>query len=215
MHGRRVLFVFAGGESSPPVGGLLCLDPVTGKIIFRFPWRSPRHASANASTPVVSGTRVFISSSYDVGGVMLEVQPDFSFKEVYRTKAYASHWATPILHEGHLYGFANNKLVCMNWKTGERVWRIVPKLAGENFQSLEGSGRGADRYRPPPGEDGFGIGSLIYADDHFLCLGENGLLAWRRAPHRAARTRSQPRLSQDARSAELVRTADCSRRPLH
>lgn len=178
MQGRRVLLVFAGGESNPPIGGLLCVDPDSGKIYDRFAWRSPRNASVNASTPVVSGNRVFISSSYDVGGVMLEVQNDFTFKEVYRTKAYASHWATPILHEGFLYGFANNKLVCMDWSTGERIWRTVPKLDRAEFQSLEGTGRGADRYRPPPGEGGFGIGSLIYADGRFLCLGENGLLAW-------------------------------------
>ncbi len=62
MYGRRVLFVFAGGESSPPSGGLLCLDPATGKINARFPWRSPRHSSVNASTPVVCGNRVFILS---------------------------------------------------------------------------------------------------------------------------------------------------------
>jgi outer membrane protein assembly factor BamB len=178
MHGRRVLLVFAGGESSPPVGGLLCVDPTTGKIHDRFAWRSPRHASANASTPVVSGNRVFISSSYDVGGVMLEVRPDFTFKEIYRTKAYASHWATPILIDGFLYGFANNKLVCMDWATGERVWRSVPQVGSAEFQPLEGSGRGADRYRPPVGDGGFGIGSLIHADGHFLCLGETGLLAW-------------------------------------
>jgi outer membrane protein assembly factor BamB len=177
LHGRRMLLVFAGGESSPPVGGLLCIDPATGNITGRYPWRSPRHASVNASTPAVSGNRVFISSSYDIGGVMLEVQPDFTFKEIYRTKACASHWATPIAVGEYLYGFANNKLVCMNRATGERVWRTVPKTGEAVFQSLENGG-GAARYRPPPGDDGFGIGSIIYADGKFLCLGENGLLAW-------------------------------------
>jgi outer membrane protein assembly factor BamB len=178
LYDRRVLFVFAGGESSPPVGGLLCLDPDTGKIYSRFPWRSPRYASVNASTPVVSGNRVFISSSYDVGGVMLEVQPDFTFKEIYRTKAYASHWATPILHDGSLYGFANNMLTCMAWKTGTRTWREVIKIEGIESQVVAGSGSGADQYREPPGKAGVGIGSLLYADRRFLCLGENGLLAW-------------------------------------
>lgn len=177
MHGKRLVFVFAGGESSPPVGGLLCVDPETGEILDRFPWRSPRAASANASTPVVDGNRVFISSSYDVGGLMLEVTPEFKFREVYRTKAYASHWATPILVDGYLYGFANNKLVCMDWETGERMWRTVPKIGDHAFSSA-GSGRGGDRYRPPPGKEGFGIGSLVFVDGRFLVLGENGLLAW-------------------------------------
>ncbi len=178
LHGKPMLLVFAGGESSPPVGGLLCVDPADGTVTGRFAWRSPRHASVNASTPVVDGNRIFISSSYDVGGVMLDVQPDFTFREIYRTQAFASHWATPILVDGCLYGFANNKLVCMDWQTGERLWRIVPKTGDQAFQALETAGGGANRYRPPPGRDGFGIGSLIFADGKFLCLGETGLLAW-------------------------------------
>jgi outer membrane protein assembly factor BamB len=178
MHGRRIVFIFAGGESSPPVGGLLCLDPVNGKILDRFTWRSSKYASVNAQTPVVFGNRVFISSSYDIGGVMLEVQPDFTFKEVYRTKAYASHWATPILRDAYLYGFFNNKLVCMDWNTGERKWRTVPRLPMGAQEAKPSSGRGADRYRPPPGRSGFGMGSMIYVDGRFLVLGENGLLAW-------------------------------------
>jgi outer membrane protein assembly factor BamB len=110
---------------------------------------------------------------------MLEVQPDLTFKEICRTKAYASHWATPILLDGHLYGFYNNKLVCMDWNTGERVWRVVPKLpSSDQAMDGKGSGRGADRYRPPPGKSGFGIGSMIYVDGRFLVLGENGILAW-------------------------------------
>lgn len=178
IHGRRVVFFFAGGESSPPVGGLLCIDPVSGEILDRFAWRSPKYASVNAQTPVVSGNRVFISSSYDIGGVMLEVQPDFTFKEVYRTKAYGSHWATPILRDGYLYGFFNNKLVCMDWNTGTRKWRTVPKIPVPDQVAQAGTGRGADRYRPPPGKSGFGIGSMIYVDGRFLVLGENGMLAW-------------------------------------
>lgn len=177
VHGQRVVFVFAGGMTSPPVGGLLGLDPESGKIHCRFPWRSPRVFSANASSPVVSGNRVFISTSYDIFGAMLEIQPDLSCRLAYQTKAYASHWTTPILHDGYLYGFANNKLTCMEWTTGERKWRQTLRYGEEQNPSM-GSGRGADQYREPPGSSGFGIGSLIRAGGHFLALGETGLLAW-------------------------------------
>ena len=64
----------------------------------------------------------------------------------------------------------------MDWETGERIWRMVPKVGRDEFRAP--SGDGADHYRPPPGQDGFGIGSFIYADGRFLALGENGLLAW-------------------------------------
>jgi len=181
MHGQRVLFVFAGDKSDPPVGGLLALDPESGRTHFRVPWRSPRYFSVNASSPVVSGSRVFISSSYDVLGAMVEVRPDLTHAPAYTTRAYASHWTTPILRDGHLYGFFNNLLVCMEWESGRQVWKQALKLgAGESESDEAPAGRktGADQYREPPGSQGFGFGSLVWADGRFICLGETGLLAW-------------------------------------
>ncbi|MDD4870033.1 MAG: PQQ-like beta-propeller repeat protein [Kiritimatiellae bacterium] len=184
MYGKRVLFVFAGGMSDPPTGGLLGLDPLSGKIHFSFPWRSPRYFSVNASSPVISGNRVFISSSYDVYGAMIEVQPDLTHKLVYATRNYASHWMTPILRDGYLYGFVNSILVCMEWDTGKLIWKKRLKLGDKNGDEdpdneiLHQEFRsGADQYRDPPGSKGFGFGSLIWVDGHFLCLGETGLLA--------------------------------------
>ena len=157
FHGQRLLLVFAGGMSRPPVGGLLGIAPDSGTLRFRVPWRSPRYTSVNAQTPVVSGHHVFISTVYDAGGVLLEVQPDLTCREVYRTQAFASHWMTPILKDGYLYGFKNETLVCMDWSTGEAAWsRKLANAAGERY----------------------GRASLVSADGRFLCLGASGLLAW-------------------------------------
>lgn len=182
MYDRRILFVFAGGMSKPPVGGLLGIDPASGKIHFRFPWRSPRYFSVNASSPVVSGNHVFISSSYDIYGAMLEIQPDLSHKLIYTTKTYGSHWTTPILRNGYLYGFANDKLVCMNWQTGQLIWSERLRTADEKESpdaaaSEPGIRSGAEQYRQSPDSNTFGFGSLVWADNHFICLGETGLLA--------------------------------------
>lgn len=180
MSGRRVLLVFAGGMTEPPDGGLLGLDPATGTTHFRFPWRSPRYFSANACSPVVQGQRVFISSSYDVYGALLEIGPDLAVTLAYRTRAYASHWATPILKDGYLYGFQNNQLTCMEWGTGKRIWQRVLRWGpteGEG-DAPPRTGHGADQYREPPDAAGFGLASLTRVGDRFLCLGETGLLAW-------------------------------------
>ena len=40
LHGKDVAVVLAAGESRPPHGGLLLLDPMTGKLHSRFPWRA-------------------------------------------------------------------------------------------------------------------------------------------------------------------------------
>ena len=41
VHGKRRVFVFAGGESSPPTGGLLSIDPANGRVDFSFPMAQP------------------------------------------------------------------------------------------------------------------------------------------------------------------------------
>jgi outer membrane protein assembly factor BamB/dienelactone hydrolase len=183
MHDKRILFVFAGGMSDPPVGGLIGLDPESGKVHFTFPWRSPRTFSVNASSPVVSGNRVFISSSYDIHGAMIEIQPDLTHKMIYRTRDFSSHWMTPIVRDGYLYGFANDKLVCLEWNTGKLMWGKRLKLGQEDVDKNDDTTRsgvkyGADQYRPAPDRQSFGFGSLTWADNRFLCLGETGLLAW-------------------------------------
>ncbi len=199
MHGKRILLVFAGGMSDPPVGGLLGIDSDSGKIHFRQPWRSPRYFSANASSPVVSGNRVFISSTYDIYGAMVEVQPDFTAKLAYRTRNYASHWMTPILKDSYLYGFYNSVLVCMEWQTGNLIWKQAVKLGGDGSEatgqnSIPSRKFGADQYRAPPGKQGFGFGSLIRVDNHFICLGETGLIAWLDLSPAGCRIRSSCRL---------------------
>jgi outer membrane protein assembly factor BamB len=60
LRGKPRVLVFAGGESRPPSGGLLCIDPAEGSVDFRFPWRADKYESVNASTPiVVDSQRVF------------------------------------------------------------------------------------------------------------------------------------------------------------
>ena len=80
IHGQRRVFVFAGGESDPPTGGLMSIDPATGHVDFVFPWRSRTHESVNASCPVVFDNKVFISASYRTGSALVDVQPDFTHK---------------------------------------------------------------------------------------------------------------------------------------
>ena len=51
MRGRERLFVLAGGDSRPPIGGLLMLDPRTGALDFRYPFRSRRYESVMGAIP--------------------------------------------------------------------------------------------------------------------------------------------------------------------
>lgn len=146
---RRWCFVFARG-------GLIGFDPVLGKIDFHYPWRAKSLESVNASTPVVIGDEVFISETYGPGSSLLKAQPGkvtvvWNDDPRKREKAMLAHWNTPIYHDGYLYGCSgrhteNADLRCIEWKTGKVMW-TVPRTTRV---------------------------SLMYADQHFIWLGEFG-----------------------------------------
>jgi hypothetical protein len=139
-------------------GGLVGLDPATGKEDFHYPWRANLLESVNASNPVVVGNRVFISECYGVGSALVEVRPG-GCKEVWtdrgkgRRKSLLCHWMTPIHKDGYVYG-ANGRhmeeadLRCVELATGKVMWREANSTRC----------------------------SLLLVDGHFVCLGEDGWL---------------------------------------
>ncbi|MBI2805607.1 MAG: PQQ-binding-like beta-propeller repeat protein [Planctomycetes bacterium] len=150
IHKRRYCFVFARG-------GLLAFEPNTGKIDFRFPFRSEDVESVNAANPVVLGDQVFISECYGPGSALLKIKP--GGYEVLREeskkfkKSMAIHWMTPIVQEGFLYGCsgrhtAGADLRCIDFATGKVMWS-EPRLTRS---------------------------SLLMVDGHFICLCEDGTL---------------------------------------
>ncbi len=146
---RRWAFVFARG-------GLLGFEPATGKIDFHFPWRAKMLDSVNASTPVVVGDQVLISETYGPGAALLKVRPGgydvvWSDEKKGRDKSLQTHWNTPIHHKGYVYGSSgrhtpNAELRCVEWQTGKVMWT----------------------------QGGLDRSSLLYVDEHFVCLTEYG-----------------------------------------
>jgi hypothetical protein len=173
VHGKRRVFVFAGGESEPPTGGLLSIDPANGKVDFSFPFRSRAFESVNASCPVVFDNKVFISASYRTGGALLEIRPDFTHRVLWTTQEFGLHFNTAIYRNGYLYGFDGRNepdasLACIDVATGKAVWRETPEWT----ETLDGRGGGRQQIM------GTYRGSLLAADGQFLCLGELGHLLW-------------------------------------
>jgi outer membrane protein assembly factor BamB len=133
--------------------GLLLLDPDSGAIVDQLRWRARINASVNAATPAVIDQRIFLSSSYGTGAVLLAVEP-LGLKEIWRSdRSLTNHYATSLHHEGFLYGFHGRQesgpsLRCVRLDDGEVMWS----------------------------EDRFGAGSLLLADDYLLILRESGEL---------------------------------------
>ncbi len=159
IGGRRWGFVFARG-------GLLAFEPASGKIDFHYPWRARILESVNASTPVVVGDRVLISETYGPGASLLRVEPggyELIWKDASRRdRVLATHWNTPIHHDGVVYGSSGRnsgdaELRAVDLETGDVLW-TAPRLQRS---------------------------SLLSVDGHFVLLGENGVLRLlRRSPEK-------------------------------
>ncbi len=174
VHGQRRVMVLAGGESQPPTGGLMSIDPASGKVDFSFPWRSRSYESVNASCPVIfDNNKVFVSASYRTGGALIEIKPDFTHKELWRVSDFGMHFSTPAYKDGYLYGFEGRNepdasLACLDVSMGKVVWREV--LEWTETVEIGGQSRtvAMSPYR----------GSLLSVDGNHLCLGERGHLLW-------------------------------------
>jgi len=173
VGGKRRIFVFAGGESQPPTGGLIVLDPANGAIDFTFPMRSKSYESVNAASPVVAGNQVFISASYKTGGALLNLLPDGKHSVAWTSQEIGTHFNTAIHKNGYLYAFDGRNepdasLVAVELKTGKVMWRENPEWE----ETIEVNGRQTKQRL------GTFRGTLLAADGHFLCLGELGYLLW-------------------------------------
>jgi outer membrane protein assembly factor BamB len=129
---------------------LLSLSPKDGKLLWKYPWKTDWFV--NAATPIfIPDDKLFISTSYDHGAALLKIQQAsgrFTVQEVWLSKGMKNHFNSSILYEGHLYGFDNATLKCLDASTGEEKWR----------------------------KTGYGKGSLILADGNLIVLSERGQL---------------------------------------
>ena len=156
VNGER-LAIFYTGE------GLLVLEPETGKERYTYPFRSTIRESAIAASPVLIDDVVFLSATYNIGAVALQLTPD-GLKEIWKNpKSLQTHWATSVFLDGKLYGLhgrhqGNAHFRCIDFATGELVWEAPDDYGRNNHPRL-------------------GRASFIMAEGHIIALGENGSLA--------------------------------------
>lgn len=121
--------------------------PKDGTLLWRYPWKTTY--DLNIATPIYSNGKVFISSNYGSGAAVFSVNDKNETQTVWKALSMQNHFATPVLYEGNLYGFSENRLRCVDFATGKLVWDQL----------------------------GLGRGSLTIADGHLILLGDHGQLA--------------------------------------
>ena len=174
IHGRRHILCFLRH-------GLVSLDPKDGSVNFKY-WFRPRvRESVNAARPVVIDDKIFLSAAYELGSVLLQVQPSGKeVKVVWKdSENMLTHWSTTIHVDGHLYGFSGRheyegELRCLDLKTGDVRWK-TPDFEKNSAKIIRSPITG--EIKDVDGKSIFGRGSKIQLGDRFLVLGEWGTLA--------------------------------------
>jgi len=107
----------------------------SGRVEGEFPCRARQGASVNAATPLVVGNRIFLTSSYGVGAVLLEWTGQVVKKLWANDDSLSSHYASVVHREGYVYGFHGRQesgaaLRCIELATGKVRWTAEPLGSG-------------------------------------------------------------------------------------
>jgi outer membrane protein assembly factor BamB len=120
-----------------------------GKLMWRNSQAS--NGTANIATPVYSDGKVFFTSSYGTGASLLALKAtggEVRAQEIYFTRDMKNHHGGVVLVNGHIYGYNDSILTCLEFVSGRMLWR--------------------DR--------SVGKGAVTYADGHLYVLGENNVV---------------------------------------
>ena len=134
---KNTLAVFGGK-------GLVILAPGDGAELSFTPWET--RYDVNAMTPVVLDRRMFISSGYDRGCALVDLSGKDP-KVAWESKVMRNHMSGAVHWQGHLYGFDEKVLKCIDLEGNEK-WRAR----------------------------GLGQGALSIADGRLIVISEEGEL---------------------------------------
>jgi outer membrane protein assembly factor BamB len=131
--------------------GLVAVAADSGRELWDTSWETD--FGVNATTPLISGDQVFITSGYKTGAQLLKTS-DTDLKILWTTKAVAAHHSDGYILDGFLYGYSGQSLQnkgtfkCLELASGKEKWST----------------------------NEMGWGTCTHVDGHLLCLDIKGNL---------------------------------------
>ncbi len=122
-------------------------ERTTGAVLHDYPWPLKGNAVHCAAPLVIDENRVFLSTAYDKGCAMLQLGDDKAALKTWANRFMRNKVTACVLHDGHLYGFDESMLRCID-TNGRSKWR----------------------------KRGLGLGALTLAGDRLLILTSDGEL---------------------------------------
>jgi outer membrane protein assembly factor BamB len=115
-----------------------------GRLLWEVPWPG---SVAVIPTPFIDGNRVFVTSGYGAGCMLVEIAPQNDARKVYASKVLKNQHGGFIAIDGRVFGYSDEVgWVCMALDNGKLIWRERDKL---------------------------GKGAIGYADGRLYCIDES------------------------------------------
>lgn len=195
VHGKRKLYVVAGGDSRPPTGGLLGIDLETHALEFEYDYRSRTYESVNGATPLIADNRIYLTASYGLGSRGLALDAKGGVKQLWKNRHMGQQFSSQVFLDGVIYGIDGvsgrvGSLVAIDPESGQELWR--EDLSFE--QQVE------DKGTEKTFTFSVGEGSLLVVGDQLLVLGDYGNLVTLRPGKQGAKVLAQASLFQASES---------------
>ena len=98
-------------------------DIESGKILWSFPIGNPQ---GNCASPLIHGDTVITSSGYGYGTHRINISATaegFTAEELWHSRKLKAKFADMVIHQDHLYGLNDGRLVCLHLSDGKTAWR--------------------------------------------------------------------------------------------
>jgi outer membrane protein assembly factor BamB len=109
-------------------GQIVSLDPNSGKTRWEHPWKIFLNNAQIAQPIALSDNSFLLAAGYGKGAecIALSRAPEtgaYLLESQWKSKDLKAKFSNPVLKDGHLYGFSENLLVCLETLTGKLKWR--------------------------------------------------------------------------------------------
>lgn len=109
-------------------GKVVSLDPNNGKTRWEHPWKIFLNNVQIVQPIALSDNSFLLAAGYGKGAecISLSRAPEtgaYLLESLWTSKDLKAKFSNPVLKDGHLYGFSENLLVCLEASTGKLQWR--------------------------------------------------------------------------------------------
>jgi len=115
---------------------VMALGLSDGKLLWQVA-APPQQRFYNAASPYIDGQTIVISGQgLGSKAIKVEKQGDqFTTKELWTNAEVGAKWSTPVLKDGFLYGFTDQKRIyCLNYTSGQTAW--IDNVVNSDFSTI-------------------------------------------------------------------------------